>query len=251
MNPRSAPSSQLIARQQMADRPGFTLLELLIAISITAVISVSLYASLRTAFKARETAQRSVEPARTAELAFDFLRSDIESAVVPNGTLRGPFVGTDLPSNGGGDGDYLEFYTLGNSQADSARLGVAGEVRRVELQVAADANNGRDQVLLRRVYGNLLATVEPLPYDEIICRGLVGMNLRYFDGYSWLDSWDSTQNENAIPSAVEVTLEFRQPGNLQTQGGVIRYQRVFLLSTSTVSATSGQTTGTSTTGGGL
>lgn len=231
-----------------APRRGFTLLELLIALSITAVISVSLYASLRIAFKARESAQRSVEPSRTAQLAFDFLRADIESAVIPNGTLRGPFVGTDLPSDGGGDGDYLEFYTLGNPQTDAQRLGVAGEVRRVELQVAADAN-GRGQVLLRRVYGNLLATVEPEPYDEVICRGLVGMNLRYFDGYSWLDSWDSTQSDNVVPAAVEVTLQFRPPG--VNPVGVIQYQRVFLISTSTLSSSTGQTTGTSTTGGGL
>lgn len=224
---------------------GFTLLELLTALAITAMISVTLFACLRIAFKARSAVEIGLEPTRTADLAFDFLRADFESVLPASGTLAGPFIATDLPSAGGADADSIQMCSLGNGAADFNQLGVASEVRRVELFIDNDPDNSNQQVLIRRVTGNLLATVEPPPFDEVICRGITGMNLRYFDGTDWQDSWDSTQRDSEIPAAVEVTLEFKRDVNGRQV--VTPYQRVFILSASTLSATS--TSSSSTTGG--
>jgi hypothetical protein len=71
-------------------------------------------------------------------------------------------------------------------------------------------------------------------------------NLRYFDGSTWQDSWDSTQLDNMCPTAVEVTLELQRLDRDQ-QVQVTRFSRVFLLSCSglwTPAATSGTTGGT-------
>ena len=37
------------------------------------------------------------------------------------------------------------------------------------------------------------------------------MTLRYYDGTQWLDAWDSAANNNALPVAVEVTLQVASP----------------------------------------
>ena len=50
-------------------RSGFTLIELIVAMGMVAILSVSLYASLRIAFRAKDSAEKTIEPARTAELA--------------------------------------------------------------------------------------------------------------------------------------------------------------------------------------
>jgi len=50
---------------------------------------------------------------------------------------------------------------------------------------------------------------------EVLCRGVFGFNLRYFNGSEWLDTWDSTVENNTLPCAIEVTLQLddaRQPG---------------------------------------
>jgi hypothetical protein len=71
-------------------------------------------------------------------------------------------------------------------------------------------------------------------------------NLRYYDGLTWQDSWDSTLLDNNIPVAVEVTLELDR--STESQPRIIQFPRVFLLSCSTLSASSA--TGTGATGGG-
>jgi prepilin-type N-terminal cleavage/methylation domain-containing protein len=290
-------------------RPGFTLLELLVALAMAAIIAVALYSTLRIAFKADASARAAVEPVRTAELALSLLRSDIEGALPPKSisldgttgsqtdgtivpsTLAGPFLGTPGGGLNANDADYLEFYTtgapsgvyspapapsnpLGNAGGGgggggamgggmaagntSAVTGVGGgEVRRVAITALPDPNaadgNPNSLMVVRRVTENLLAPVEQPPMDEVLCRGVRSFRLRYFDGTQWVDSWDSTEYQDELPPAVEVTIELERPGGPDGQPRVLRFPRVFLLSCSTLvadanaAATSG--TGTSTTGG--
>src|SRR5882724_11865119 len=66
---------------------GFTLIELIVAMGMVAILSVSLYASLRIAFHAKDSAEKAIEPPRTAELAMEFIRNDIENAMTPNAAI--------------------------------------------------------------------------------------------------------------------------------------------------------------------
>ena len=242
----------------------FTLLELLVALAMAAIIAGSLYSGLRIGFRARTSAEAEVEPIRTAELATALLRADFESARATTGTLSGAFVGTDNTGNSGLAADSVDFYTLGNptdpvATAAAASAGTnagpasmvgptngpvaTSEARRVQIGLApyAGPNGAGEQVLVRRVITNLLSQVEPEPYEEILCRGVRALNIRYFDGTTWQDSWDSTQLENNIPSAVELTLELDRSADGQLK--VIQFPRVFLLSCSTLSTASASQSG--------
>jgi prepilin-type N-terminal cleavage/methylation domain-containing protein len=238
--------------------PAFTLLELLVALTMTAIIAGSLYSGLRTAFRARTSAETAVEPVRTAGLTLGLLRADIESALPARGVLAGPFVGVDGTGEAGQPADALEFFTLGDpgegvmaarGQGAAGGGGVsmtgvqptgAGEARKVQICVVPSpaAGGKSEQVLVRRVTTNLLSNVTPEPYEEVLCRGVRAVNVRYFDGLIWQDNWDSTQYDNNIPSAVEVTIELERAG-VDGQVKVMRFPRVFLLSCSTLTAGSG------------
>src|SRR5689334_334451 len=106
-------------------RRGFTLLELLVAMTMTAIIAGSLYAALRIGFRAEAAAESAIEPIRTGELSMGLLRPDFESAVAPSGVLRGAFTGTDQTGDGGMPADTLEFYTLGDPVEASALMQAA------------------------------------------------------------------------------------------------------------------------------
>jgi hypothetical protein len=69
------------------------------------------------------------------------------------------------------------------------------------------SEDGSDTVLVRHATANLLAPVAPAPDEEVLCRRVASFNLRYFDGTSWLDTWDSTTQGDVLPLAVEVRLE--------------------------------------------
>jgi prepilin-type N-terminal cleavage/methylation domain-containing protein len=131
-------------RDRHCIRPGkgFTLLELLVAMSMAAMVAGALYSALRIGFRAEASAEAAAEPVRTAELALGLLRPDFESALPPSATasatgtagstgtssaaaaagaaetlgnsLRGRFFGTDGTGAGGQPADTLQFFTLGD-----------------------------------------------------------------------------------------------------------------------------------------
>src|SRR5438477_863076 len=64
-------------------RKGFTLLELILAMTCACMLAVTLYASLRIGIKSRDHAEAAVEPARQAQVALELIGRDLESALPP------------------------------------------------------------------------------------------------------------------------------------------------------------------------
>jgi len=212
---------------------GFTLLELLVAMLLVSIIALTMAGSLRIAFKARDSAEAAVAPARGADVAADILRVDLESALLPRGLFAGAFVGSDGTGGSGLDSDSLSFHAAvpaGDEAIDLAKGLPQGDIRRVELALTTlpDTN---DSALVRRVKHNLVTQVETdQTHDEVLCRHVVGFGLRYFDGLTWRDSWDSTQEENRLPQAVEVILDIQRPDpSGRTEPQTVRQSRVIRL----------------------
>ena len=248
---------------------GFTLLELIVALAMVAALCVPLYQTLRIAFKAKVRAEADMIPSRVSELAMEFLRSDIECALQPTpnspgyatttttpvvqaaGTsatvpvsLAGSFVGIDSRDDRGHDGDDLTFYTTSDGPEHIAG---DGEIKLVELTVLTP-NGSTDHVLVRRVTRNLLSPQPVNPDDEVLCRHVASFNLRYYDGTDWQDSWDSTQQSNELPVAVEVTLQLDPPADAPQNQPAKKFIRIFPIVCSTLvnDANAATTTGSTT-----
>ncbi len=196
-------------RSDRSPARAFTLLEMLVAMAIMAVLAGSLYATLRVAFRARRSATSAVEEVRTVDLALARVQADIASAVVPAGILAGAFVGEPGTDAVGRAADSLLLH--GTATGAEATDGT-GDIRMVEF-TCAESDDDTGLVLLRRVTTNLLAPTTPEPEEEVLARGVAAFALRYFDGIDWLDTWDSTTQDNQLPAAVEVTLYLRAPGD--------------------------------------
>ena len=216
---------------------GFTLLEMLVAMAMTAVLAGSLYASLRIGFRAREHSENVLAPVRAAGTAFDIIGRDIQCTPAPRGILAGPFIGLDAKNTTSeGDADSLTFFTRPMSTADAA----PGIVGVGYVLVATDDGSG--QALVRNVTVNLLAPETPEPSEDILCRYVTSLNLRYLDGTTWLDAWDSTTHDNTLPLAVEVTIEIGGPSDKNAESAIRRFRQVIALpcyipaSTGTVAA---------------
>jgi type II secretion system protein J len=189
------------------DRRGFTLLELVLAMAFVAMLSMTLYGAMRAAFRARSSATSATESIRAASIVAALVRQDLES-VPPIGTLAAEFIGTHAQGNGlTGDNDYVEFYSIGsdNPKDDSP---LAEGIRRIELLVRTDTGS---PALVRRVTRNLLTATQEHYEDEILCRNVRSFSLRYFDGTTWQESWDSTALGDVVPMAVVVVIELNDP----------------------------------------
>jgi type II secretion system protein J len=214
------------------NRSGFTLIEMVTALLMVALLAASMYASLQIAFRAQTAAEAAVEPARTADVAMELLRDDIQNAFPPSTTenqILKVFIGTDSTDSRGNPSDTLEFCTTADAKEHAT---TNGELKQVVLKVSAPANIS-DFHLIRQVDRNLLRNATEQKFDEeIVCRGVAGFNLRYYDGEAWQDSWDSNTSIIPLPLAVEVTLQLDRP---TANGGTKahKYIRVFPLSCAT------------------
>ena len=158
-------------------------------------------------------------------------------------TVLGCFEGMDQTDDHGNPGDDIRFFTT--SQSPSHQEGANGDMKYVELTTVT-SQNGADVLLVRKVYNNLFSQVLEDPDTEVICRGVAGFNLRYWDPVvgEWEDNWDCSQYNNGLPSAIEVTLQLQRPGP-DGQMQTISYQRVVQLHCAVAySLLSSSTTGT-------
>lgn len=216
-------------------RRGFTLIELVLAMGMVAILAVSLYASLKVAFDTEATATAAVEPGRTADLAFEFIRDDLQNVMPPHDPstytsqyqyLAGSFEGTTGGATGA-DADLTFFSTSSMKDHPSSN----GEIKEIEL--TTDMVDGK-KCLVRKAARNLTVEVSPPPSDEeVLCRGVDSFTVQYFDGTNWNDFWDSTQiTPNELPAAVQVTiaLDRTPPGGAKR---VLKFTRTFQLSAST------------------
>ena len=199
--------------------------------ALVAVVTASLYVSLFVAFRARRSATERLDMVRTARLTMDAIGRDLLATLPPNGVLIQTFTGQDN-SSGGIDSDILSFSSATRA---SGSPDVMGDVRHVTLSlieepdivttipapagttgnvgtrvVPSNAQPGRF-ALVRQVQSNLLAQVQEDPVQEVLCRGVLAFNVRYYNGTAWSDSWDSSANNNSLPNAIEVTLEIAPP----------------------------------------
>jgi type II secretion system protein J len=184
------------------DNRGFTLLELLIAMTMMAIIAASLYTSMSIGFKAKESAERVVEKGRAAEIAIEVIKGMLMSAVVPNGILAGTFKGEDDENDGGYAADTLTFYTSDYNPKEDE---LACDIEKVVLEMSVREDT-KERVIVRKVTTNLLSPTTIDPDEEILCGNVRSMNLEYYDGSDWVDEWVSSENDNALPKAVKITI---------------------------------------------
>ncbi len=193
---------------------GFTLLELLVAMTLMVVVSSSLYTALHTGFRAYRSALTAVEPTSQAINAIELIKQDLQGVLPPESNgLAVSFLGEDATGLKGVDSDSVEFYTTHVYADDDSLNGGLGKIELL-LEEDKDAHNTNymSYQLVRLVTMNLLAPKEVEPQEQVLCRNVLSLNLRYFDGDDWLDEWDSTEDSNSLPQAIEVDIQLAYAG---------------------------------------
>ncbi|MCC6239296.1 MAG: prepilin-type N-terminal cleavage/methylation domain-containing protein [Phycisphaerales bacterium] len=206
---------------------GFTLLEVILATAMVAVIAAALYTALATAFQARRQASRQVDAMRQASIITNIIRQDFESILPPDGTLSSAFVG-DRGGDANAASDWVEFYALQRDDAAASDDPLAEGARRITLQLRTDVQPAQ---LVRLVEPNLLSPVEREAITEVLSEHVRALALRYYSSTEgWVEQWDSDVDGQVLPRAVEVTLTFDSPSPVDGQRPY-QISQIFPLST--------------------
>jgi type II secretion system protein J len=188
----------------------FTLVEMILAVGITAIVLVAINAVFFSALHLREVTQAAVDEATPLSQAITVLRRDLQGAVPPgpNGVLTGDFKAGTVTSIGISLPVAVEMFTTTGVLHDNEPW---GDIQRVtyELKDSADRTApGKD--LIRTVSRNLLSTAALDVQDQWLMSGVATLRFSCFDGAQWYDAWDTTDTTSAntnLPVAVRVLIQ--------------------------------------------
>ena len=186
--------------------PGFTLLEVLVAMSIFALVSVVAYSGLRTAVDAKRSSDTA--DARLAELqrAYAVASRDFRQ-LAPRG-VRSAFGDTEPPL----------LTEVGEVRLTRAGRGNPLEFNRSEF-VRVGYRLSADGELVRLVWPALDQPIDASPAEMILVAEVDALGLRFLgDDDRWFETWppaNAEPEETSLPQAVELTLELEDYGELR------------------------------------
>jgi type II secretion system protein J len=193
------------------NRRAFTLIEVLLALAICAIVLVAINAVFATAVRLRDKTSGVVEEGLPINRTFEILRRDLKGAVGPGGFLAGDFkcgaqsMGTSMGLSGEAGASGLDFFTSTGVIGDSGPWGDLQEVF-YELRTPAD----RDQAgldLVRCVNRNLLATTTQTPDIQWLMSHVETAEFDCYDGTQWRNTWDTSNGDTNLPSAVRIRIQ--------------------------------------------
>ncbi|HXS69130.1 MAG TPA: type II secretion system protein GspJ [Candidatus Polarisedimenticolia bacterium] len=190
---------------------GFTLIEVILALGVCAVVLVVIGTVFASALKLQNSAAAAVDEKLPIERAMNQMRRDLKNAVGPGGMLEGPLQSGSL-EGGVNANDGIQIYTTTGLMTPNTPW---SEIQKVTyaLQAPSDSSvNGKE--LVRAVTRNLLATGEQDEDDQFLANGIQTMTFSYYDGQNWLDTWDDTTETN-LPIAVRVSVQLAPKDSTQ------------------------------------
>lgn len=196
--------------KQTTRQQGFTLLELLIAITVFSILSTITYSGLKAVLDTEERTRDHIHRLSQLQIGLNLMQRDIEQAVVRE--IRDEF-GDSLPAmqSGGISSMLLEFTR--NGYPNPMNLRRSG-LQRVAYQLEDDA-------LYRITWPSLDRAQDTSPRRSRLFANIQNIELIYYDQQmKRQQTWPAvtTGGDNPqypLPKAIELTLEFESMGNIR------------------------------------
>ena len=209
----------------MVGRRGFTLLEIMIATTILAIIMITVYGVVGRALYAKNHCEERADLYASGREAVLKIADELEGALPPTAGRNIGFIG--VPGTARVPSDAVQFDVVvrrlyGASETRGGRALVSYSLDPVEDTPNLFALRRQEQLLTEAVPADLsadnpdntdsadaAAPAAPATFAAYLLDQVAGLRFRYLDPLSgeWLDSWDTTvQPPPGLPGAVEVTL---------------------------------------------
>ena len=204
----SPPSGQRIRIRNK--NQGFTLIEVLLAVGIFAIVLFAINTVFFSALKLERATSQAVDARAPLNQAFAFLRRDLQGAVQPmtNSTLlpRNFVAGGRSGGLGSDQSGSLEFYTTTGAMSDDSPWSDLQKVR-YELVASSDVGNAKGQDFVRVITRNVLATTTEEEDEQLMMSDVESVEFLCYNGSDWRSTWDSSAGDLGLPQAVKVRVQ--------------------------------------------
>ena len=192
---------------QCTTQRGFTLLELLIALSIFALISAMAYGGMNSVMQQRAWTEQKADQLKQLQMAYTIMERDF-SQMVDRG-IRNEYGSEVGALVGGGSSSGVELSRLGHANPAGFRRSDVQRVRYLS----------EDGKLFRYSWKVLDRAPDSEAYKQVMIDETTEFALRYLDTSSrWQENWppiaQTGQLTAGLPRAVEVRLETKNFGQL-------------------------------------
>lgn len=205
--------------RRLQSRRGFTLLELLLATAVGAVVLLAIQTVFFTALRLHTTTHGKIDQDLELQRALAIIRHDLAGIRLPPATanqnnppttLAGALQTTTFASGLGenlGERVSPDLYT---SSGKVDGWNPFSEVQMVSyyLSTANSNSNGRD--LIRVAKRNLLPVQEEVGEPQVLLHGVQEAAVAFHDGTDWTDSWDS-DTTSTLPYGLKFILTLAPP----------------------------------------
>lgn len=197
---------------------GFTLIEMILAIGVAAIVLITVNTVLFAALRLHAVTADAVDAASPVDQAVALLRRDLQCVMSPtNGTtkvLSGDFRVGNVTSLGVAEPVAIEMFTATGALSDRAPW---ADVQRVTYELKSPADRAAaGQDLVRSVVRNLLSVTTPDVDDQVLLSGVMSIKFSCYDGTQWQDIWDTTGTMSVntnLPLAVRVDIQMSGDNN--------------------------------------
>jgi len=187
------------------DCRAFTLLELLVATAVSAIVLLVINATFFGALRLHNTTHDHIDRDLVLQRTLGIVRSDFAGLMLPGGAMSGQFqtmatdsVIPDVP------GDRLS-PDLHTTTGTVDGWNPFSEVQIVSYYLAPETDGSSNKSLVRVVARNVLPVQESPTDQQVLLHGINSASLQYFDGTEWTDAWDSATSAT-LPTAIKLQL---------------------------------------------
>lgn len=204
---------ELWAREQIVPSPdtaptlkvnpsgGFTLIEFLVALAITSILTTMVYMSFSSSFEMMEKVGSVSSRDRQVRITFSIIARELLASLPSPSQATETFLSVNGEVNGQ-PADMLTFFSF-------SHVRTVGEAAESDLsRLSYRLENGS---LMHREWINPYSSSPSVVENYELANGLSGFNLRFYDGERWVDEWASSRY-GTLPEAVSVELISQKNG---------------------------------------
>lgn len=194
-----------------AGNPGFTLIEVLIALSLACIVTVAVMAIYQAVSVTTAALRRQHGIDEAVGVAFDKMRRDLACAIAMAPDMGAPLMISSAPVEGVESSSVILHTAVEKTTGGTTTWSIDRVVYQVE-QDPASETGGR---LLVRLAGEAAVMTEPVMSREELVKRPERLTVSVSDGTNWYSRWP-VEGSRPLPAAVKMVLEWKSEDGIHS-----------------------------------